>query len=67
MKTKVLILGLICFFVFILTSPIFGEDFSLSKKNIRQKSSDEDTVFTLLQYSAWALIDVDTVCTYNSY
>jgi|GEM_PF-6216811 len=66
MRTKILALGLICFFIFILTSPIFGEGFSLSGKNTRQKSFDEDTVFTLLQYSAWFLIDMDTVFTYRT-
>lgn len=48
------------FFILSLVSPIFADEFTL------KKSSDNDIVFNLLQYTGWILIDLDTVCTYTS-
>lgn len=64
MRLKVLTLGLICFFV--LTTPVFAENFSLTKSYKPKKSSNVDVAFGLLQYSAWLLIDMDTVFTYRT-
>ena len=53
------ILAILLFFcVFCL--PVFADEFTL------KKSSDDDTIFNLLQYSAWILIDMDTVLTYRT-
>jgi len=56
MRIKVLIIGLII----LLATPVFADEFTL------KKSSDDDTIFNLLQYSAWVLIDLDTVLTYRT-
>lgn len=52
----------IIFIILILTlaNPIFAEDFKL------KLSFDDEPIFNFLQYSAWVLIDLDTVCTYKS-
>jgi len=53
-------------FIFILITPLFAGDFSLTKSYTCKKSSNTDTAFGLLQYSAWLLIDMDTVLTYRT-
>ena len=69
MRTKILTLGLIFLlmlcFIFIITSPVFAENFSLTKDFALKKSSNEDVAFRLLQFSACTLINVDTVFTYK--
>ena len=53
------ILAILLFFCVICWS-LFADEFTL------KKSSDDDTIFNLLQYSAWVLIDMDTVLTYRT-
>lgn len=53
---KILIFGVICF---LFIAPLYAEEFTL-KKSLRP-----ETAFRLLQYSAWGLIDLDTVLTYR--
>ena len=47
-------------FFLILINPAFAKDFKF------KLSSDNETIFNLLQYSAWVLIDLDTVLTYRT-
>jgi len=56
MRIKVLIIGLII----LLVTPVFADEFTL------KKSFDDEPIFNFLQYSAWVLIDMDTVFTYRS-
>ena len=55
---KLIIISLILFF----TAPIFAED-SKFKLSFDDKPK---TIFKILQYSSWLLMNADTVCTYNS-
>lgn len=67
MRVKILTLrliySLILGFIFITASPVFAEDFSLTKDFTLKKSSNTDIAFGLLQYSAWILINMDMVFT----
>lgn len=53
-------------FILILSTSLFAEDFSLTKSYMPKKSPKVDLAFGLLQYSAWLLIDLDTVLTYRT-
>jgi len=53
------ILAIFLFF-YVFCWPLFAGEFTI------KKSSDDDTVFNLLQYSAWVLIDMDTVLTFRT-
>lgn len=47
-------------FILFLITPLFTEEFSLKKR------FNDKPIFDTLQFTAWALIDLDTVFTYNS-
>ena len=52
---------LICImFILTLMSPLFAEEFTL------KKASKNETIFNLLQFSGYFLINTDIVFTYNS-
>ena len=63
MRIKILLVGLLCF---ILTAPVFAEDFSLTKSYTPKKSPKVDIAFGLLQYSAVSLINVDMAFTHKT-